>query len=257
MNDRVDEQLRKWAVDHEPPTEALDTLASRIRNEIVRDRVHGAGHAHHAHWHHALYALAGAAAACVLTCLWFTSDQHGNGRAVHSSSADATAAIPHERLEAVAGLVGEMNKLFEDKWRWVSESNGDMHMGVAGLHGGVSSTTQPMILRLSLASRDDDTRPWQKIWHSDIVLHSEEAVEIATNGAGTNRVAFWILPLANGTLHVDTDISLTQPLRLTSRESMVVQDGTPTELMSFTEGTKQYKLYQTIKLIGEDDEGSA
>ena len=80
-------------------------------------------------------------------------------------------------------------------------------------------------------------------------MHSEESVEISTDQSRNENMSFWVLPLEKGMLHVDTSVSLSNPLRINSNESMIVKEGTPTELATFTQGKTCYKLYQTIKLL--------
>jgi hypothetical protein len=248
MSKQLDKQLKTWADGTEAPPEHLEALANRVRDEIVRERVHTATRSHHSHWHRLLYVTAGAAAAFLITFLWFGA-QRGNIGSGNGMAAANTGAIPTDRLETAARLVGEMNRLFDENWRWVAESNGDMNMGVARLHGGVDKETQSMVVRVTLAAKEEGGQPWQEVWHSDIVIRSEEAVEITPNKDYDNCLAFWVLPMANGTLHIDTAVSLSHPLRVASRESMVVKDGAPSELASFSRGKTSYKLYQTVKLL--------
>ncbi|NQU41509.1 MAG: hypothetical protein HQ523_16310 [Lentisphaerae bacterium] len=256
MNTPLDQQLKTWADRTAAPPEHLDSLANRVRKEIVRERIHAVTRGHQAHWHHILYVVAGAAAAFVITFLWFSSNHGEASDGACMASAAASADISTDRLEAAARLVGEMNRLFDENWRWVTESNGDMNMGIARLQGGVGSDTQSMIVRVSLAAKENGGQPWHQVWHSDIVLRSEEAVEITPNHAHENSLAFWVLPLANGSLQVDANISLTSPLRFSSRDSTIVQDGQPSELASFTRGTTHYKLFQTVKLLAADGKES-
>ncbi len=258
MNKQLDQQLKAWADGKRATPEHLKALANRICDEIVRERVHAATRCHQSHWQRISYAVAGAVIASVITFLWLSSGHRdaGSGVCMAPAAATASASIPTERLEAAARLLSEMNRLFDENWRWVAQSNGDMNMGVARLHGGMGSETQSMIVRVTLAAKDDGTQPWRNVWHSDILLRSEDAVEITPNKAHDNSLAFWVLPLANGSLHVDAAVSLTHPLRIASRESMVVRDGVPSELASFSRGKTSYKLYQTVKLLSPDEKDS-
>jgi len=194
------------------------------------------------------YAALGAAAALVLSLglPGWLQPAAGNG------SARRLATITHAERREENRLFTEMERLFDDRLRWIVESDGDVGLGVESIPGGTDDAAAPVLVRFVLAARQPGQSGWDRIWGMDLLLRGEEIARIAPNPSSGNRLTLWVYPMTDGQIVVDTDAALDAPVRLASRSSTVLKQGEPSELARLRVNDAEYRLYQTAVLLDRD-----
>jgi hypothetical protein len=248
MNDPLDKRLKQWAADTAPAAEDLARLRQRITDEAARACGEALRMAPPARAPFAIklfYSLAGAAAMLIAVCaLWtmFGSDTAQPGR---DTLADATT-VPALDIELGRKLFSEIDRMFPERLRWVAESNGDMGMGIESAPTGIVENGVPMFVRLTLVARHDSEHAWRPTWSADMLVRSEDAVEIVPSPHADNHLSLWIYPLTDGHILVDSRVSLATPLPLAAVSEAVVQPGRPLQLSAGRRNNTDYRLYQTV-----------
>jgi hypothetical protein len=248
--------LQEWASHHQAEQPRLDRLAQRVGARVAALPRAADGEA--AAWHvmpflsRLAYAGLGAAVALAVTwgCLFFAPR-----RAPENGPASRLAGISPEQVRIHERLFKEMERLFTERLRWVAETDGTMSLGVEVLPGA-ANRAEPVLIRLTVLERREKG-PWVPTWNTDVLVRGEEMVEIAPDRKTDNRIAFWVYPLSDGRLAVDTDLSLQAPAVLASQASTVVEDGRPVEIMSLRAGESEYRVIQTVRRLSEKANGNA
>jgi len=144
MKDLLDHQLQLWAAKAEPTSDHLKNLSSQIHDEVVRERILTVNQTHYSYRKGFLVAMAGAVAALVLAfaCFSFFHAKTDNG-----GDFVAVTNISSESLRATTDLIREMNRLFDESWRWVAESN---------FSGALGASTRRPVSRCGYCCRCDD-----------------------------------------------------------------------------------------------------
>ena len=256
MNDKINSTLRAWSKEKQASPEHLDSLAKQIRTEAARSSQAGfAGEGEVSRagfWYKLSYAGLGAAAALitVFSCFLYT------GSDAPSSSSTGLASISAQQLLESGRLFTEMGAVFGDGLRWVAESDGEVGVGVDQLIGGSSANGKTMLVRLVVLSKHDGDADWHPAWNADVLLRGEDIAEVVPNKNVDNKLALWVYPLSDGRIAIDTDLALDIPVRLSSRRSMVVKQGEVRELISIKENGTQYRLIQTVSVLGAGENGA-
>ena len=158
----------------------------------------------------------------------------------------ALASIPDDQLMTCNKLFKEMDRMFPDRLRWISDSDGRVGLGVDSIQGGVNSDVETLMVRISVVSRTGNKEPWRKVWNGDVLVRGEEMVDVAFGDNASSRLAMWVYPLADGKLVVDASINIEAPVCVSSEVNAVVQNGVPMQLMSIRDGEVEYRVFQTI-----------
>ena len=243
----LDRKLKDWAEARKPAGDHLDKLATRIRNEIVARRYEQGLEIVPARiglLPRLAYAALGSAVTLVLTAFcYFLMHPADNGDAAR------LAVISAQRAAVGGKLFAEMERLFSHDVRWVTESNGDMELGVGVLPGGVGRQNVPALVRVSVVARADGQKTWRLVWNADVIVCGEDRVEISPNPASDNRLALWVCPLEDGKVAVESVISLDAPVKVGGRLGTVVAQGVPAEVMTVRSGGTEYRVFQTTTML--------
>lgn len=247
MSDKLEQILRKWSAQNEADDDRINQLARRISTEAVQARTKtNTPTSLFSVWHKLLYAGCGAVVAAAISVLCFHFFLENCATNAATDNGTRLADISEEKMAASRKLFAEMNKLFPEQLRWISESNGDICLGIESLAINDSEQSTPVLVKLTVVSRETGNKRWRPAWNTYVLLRGEEMVEIARNDASGNRLALWVYPLEEGKLAVDTDISMNTPVRIASTASKIVKPGQPTKMASFKTVDKEYNLYQTV-----------
>jgi hypothetical protein len=237
--------LRDWAGSKEPSVAHLDKLAAGIRNGIVARRYEEApAPAGIGLLPRLAYAALGSAVTLGLAAFWVLRLQP-----VDNGDAARFAAISAQRAAVGGKLFAEMEKLFAEDFRWVAESNGDMDLGVGSLPGGVVRPSVPALVRLTVVARMEGQKTWRQVWNADVMVRSEDRVEISPNRKADNRLAIWLCPLEDGKVAVESVMSLDAPVKAGGRLGTVVAQGVPTEVLAVRSGGTEYRVFQTTTVL--------
>jgi hypothetical protein len=253
MKDKLDNILQDWAARMAPTKEHLKDLTTRVTGEVARRR-------YLAHtedrpvavvqfWSKLAYAGLGAAVTLVIALVCFHSFLTVTGPSPNSAPASSFAFISREQAKAGNRLFREMERLFPNNLRWISESNGDVGMGVESVQGGILQDSPEIFVRLTVVARKEGEKSWKPIWKTDVLLRGEELVEVVPNREKDNRLALWVYPLAGGKVAIDSSLALDMPMRLASRINTIVEQGEPAEIMSLRADNMEYRVFQTVKVL--------
>jgi len=251
MSDKLNNLLRQWSEERQSSDRHLGSLADQIRLEAVRQRTRysGADASSVGFWQKLSFAGLGAAVALVAV-LGILYGASGPDALIGCNGVARLIAVTDKDRQASSRLFYEMEKLFPESLAWVAESNGEVGMGVDSSAGGVSGNAQPMLVRLMVVARKDDASCWSTIWNADVMLRGEDVVEVVPNKESGNKLAFWVYPLSDGKIAIDSEVALNLPLPLSSRGSMVVKQGEANEIISISENGIEYKLLQVVTKLG-------
>jgi hypothetical protein len=253
MKKNVDNLIREWAKQSEPTDEHIETLKRRVAGKLsyvqpasaeVRSMTPGM----HV-FSRLAYTALGAAAVAILFAFPRWSDKNGDLSAANAAA--TMASISESRIEMGERLFKEMDRLFNGNLRWVAESNGDIGMGVETLPGQHDAV--PALVRVTVLARQKDTTTWSTAWQSDVVLRGEDLVEVAPNAKTANKLSLWVFPLADGKIAVDTSLSLELSGRLATQVSSVIAPGETTQLAAVYKNDTEYRVFQTVVLLGTHD----
>lgn len=144
-------------------------------------------------------------------------------------------------------LFTEVSRLFPHQLRWIAQSSGEVGLGLESDATSSIPNTPAMSIRLVVLSRKTPETKWREAWTTDIIVHAEDLVDITPSRHSNNRLHFWVFPLQNGKVAVETDMALESPLVLSSRLNTVMNAGEPTEVATVRIGDEEFKIFQTVK----------
>jgi len=251
MNEELDNLLADWAKRNSPGEDRLAELSQRISREALRQsRVQPRTEPARVLWGARLAWFAAGAVVGILVCaacaFWLLG---ARGTPPDAAAALAFADISADQLRVDRRLFDEMENLFSDRLRWVAESDGDVGVGVEAIHGGVGAESTPAHVRLAVVSRRAGDVAWTPVWRSDVLLRSEEVVEVAPGGDPRSRVALWVYPLSDGRITVDLSLHLAGALCVQVDVDEVYAPGRPAEVLSVRSGDAEYRVLQTVSLL--------
>ena len=248
MSDPIQDLLRAWAALHEAKPAQLEALTNRVSTAIASHRHYVVERpAIHFPFYQKLgYACAGglvvvmgfALVALLRTGKCETARVPGIGLA---SSGQA------ERDISAQTLFKEVSRLFPQQLRWIAQSNGEVGLGLESDATSSIPDTPAMSIRLVVLSRKAPEMKWREAWTTEIIVHAEDLVEVTPSRQSNNRMQFWVFPLQNGKIAVETDMTLEYPLTIASRLNTVVGIGAPAEVATVRMEDVEYKILQTVK----------
>lgn len=248
MKDYLQDRLRAWAALHEAKPEQLDALSQRVMSGLARaPQLTTEMPSFRLQFYQKLgYACAGALVAVTALAL-VALLRPGTGEEDRLSSVCMSSSGQLDRDVTAQKLFKEVSRLFPHQLRWIAQSNGDVGLGLESDATGSIPDTPAMSIRLVVLSRKTSETKWREAWATDIIVHAEDMVDITPSRHSNNRMHFWVFPLENGKVAVETDLALEQPLTLSSRLNTVVEIGKPTEVATVRMGDAEYKIFQTVK----------
>jgi hypothetical protein len=253
MNRKIDNLIKEWARQAEPTDEHLKALTQRVSGKLRYVQPEAEGNKQRAPSAFRIlaplgYTAIGALAAVVMFLYLPIGVQEVNSGSALKVAA-AAAGLSQSRIATGIKLFDEMDRLFNGNLRWVSESNGDMGMGVETTPGPCDAV--PALVRITVLARRGDSADWSTAWQSDVVLRGQDLVEVAPNAESANKLALWVFPLEDGKIAVDTSVSLALSGHLATQISAVIAPGETTELAVVHEDGTEYRVFQTVVLLGE------
>lgn len=246
MKTQIDKILQEWSRQKTASPEHLSQLAGNISKKVSASGCSHDSLPGRPLFHRLAYFAAGAAAMFFLllayeSLLRPSSRNEGNNVAAY-------AGIDSADIEQGRKLLHEMERLFPKQLRWIAESNGNMALGVESIANG-DDDAAPMLLRLTVVSRDLDGECWLPNWCADVLMRGEKMVEVRPAKKSENSLAFWVYPLVDGKLAVEGQVSLETPIRLASRINRVIGLGETIQVASLKDDAREYRVYQTVEML--------
>jgi hypothetical protein len=245
----LQDTLKTWAERQTPAEGRLDALRQRIHTRVAEERAHEWGHSASDIRDRLSYSALGAVAALAIVAAIYWPFSGPDAAPLDDSRAVRWAEISPEALQEGRELYAEVDRLFVDRLRWVAQSNGDVLLGVDAAQGRVGEPSSPAVVKLVVLARGFGQPDWRRVWQTDVILRSEEAVEVTTDQNAVDRVALWVYALADGRIAVDTDLVLSAPLKLASQHNAVVDPGVPMELVGIRQEGMEYRVLQTVAML--------
>jgi len=241
MTDKLDSLLKDWSSHMAAGDKALAGLEQRIALGM-REARHGASAALQetpafSPWGRLAWFALGAATAFAIALAFVRLPAAAN-------NADIPALV--RSSGSVHRLFNEVNRMFAGNLKWIAQSDGAVELGISPDKDDSTRDGEPFAVHIAVVSRAEGEGPWKKVWESDILTRSEQAIDIALNRKRDDRIGLWIYPVQDGRLAVDSRVSLNAPVKICSESSDIVDDGKPTVIAVVTIGSREYRVYQTV-----------
>ncbi len=253
QNNNIDTLLRAWGTRQAATQEQLN----RLRRNVTRQAARSTAPTEHriwrgySPWRHALTGLAALAAIAVICYLagMYWSRPGGD--------ADTIVAAPHaltlEDVRRHTLLLETVQEMFADQWRWVAQYDGEMAMEIDPLPGGVTDRSRPVLVRVTMFSRKPSETEWRKAWETEVMMRSEEFLDLPMDTAYGHRLQLWVHPLGDGNLDVDTGISWERPVAARAQGSYLLSEGKPAEILAVRRDGTEYRVFQEVKMLALSD----
>lgn len=252
-DDDLDVLLRRWSSETRGADEEQRMLALRISREAFgrRQRMPGSagGKRSRPGWPpgRVVCGATAAVALCVLGVMRHRAPPVTGD--IEPALPGAASALAGDRRASGQRIFREMNALFADQFRWMAEFNGRVDMGVEPIAGGVADTSMPVQYQLTVLARSPGETTWRTAWSTDVLMRTEERVDLRPGRQGGERLALWVYPLEDGTMAVDIALSLAAPVRIASQTTILQEADRPAEVFAWCEGGTEYRALQTIAVL--------
>jgi len=254
-NEELDRTLKAWADLKRSPPERVDQLAKQICRESRRrqdeNRFSGVWCEPVAFWRKARYAAAGAGFAAVVSflVLWMVlPSAHDAGHGV-DAQIRGLAGISVDQLQSCTRLYRELKRLFPYGLQWIAQSDGQVGLGLETSPDMTTPNAVPMIVKVTVLSRKTGERAWRQSWSTELIMNSQERVEVVPDQATENKLALWVYPLEDGKLAVDSSVELRLPVTVASRLNAVVTPGQPAKIAVLALDGIEYGIFQTVDVM--------
>jgi hypothetical protein len=199
-----------------------------------------------------------AASAAMIVAGWFFG-LRGKEPGLPAATATSWPKLAHLRESEVrdkADLLRELEKVFDNRLDWVTESGGTMRLEVRedGSPAGLSAAAAPLVVRVTTVRCTPAQPQGQIIGTFDVLMHQEQVVRLSLNAAGFPpgaELAIWAYAVDGALLAVDSSLSLATTSR-DSTSSQLQRSGTPSAAYTIKESDGDVKVYQTVVLLGPE-----
>lgn len=280
MSDRhdqhLDDLLSRWAAVREPSDERLtqlrDATLAKLKSARFVDLIDIVPR-RPTHWrlYGALVAMAAAALFAFLLPYLRRADNEKpragarpaevakvpqDGTLIHASNDDVpdAARLDEHQLARKAKLLSVLRETFPDDLLWVSETEGEIHIGLRSSSTSLAAGERPpaeLAIRIVVAARRNNQPTWKMLCSADVVTEPQELVEVPLDSNGGGHLMVWTCLLPDGLVAVDSDISLPAASLKAARglhasASMVQREGEPCGAESRAADGWEYRVFQTV-----------
>ena len=258
MND-LNHLLHDWATRQEPTPAELDLFQTRIVEQLANDvartptseQTSMAGRTDvgvRSTRSASAIALVVVAASLLAAVSVFWS---GRGDDSARSTEVPLALLPAGNLSARQSLFSELDRMFDGRWRWLSEVNGRVHLETdepsVRLANLPSDESSGVAVRLTIVQRRPGEAKWNVVWEASVLARSEEWVRLPIELPGDSAVSMWTYALPDGSTLVESDVALTVPVSVRLSEQHVFGvSGRPTRLWSARRSDGEFQLIQSV-----------
>lgn len=253
----LDEMLRRWAKARNAAEPELDELAARIAAAAASEpylEVPALPQPPKRRWlTPALLSMCGALAASLLFSIWLgrSAQPTGSPTAANglkpASSAPSLAVWTPAELAEKRRLLTAVDAEFGGHLAWLAEQGKDVSLQVNDAQQ--PDPGRPLAIRIVMLHRQRGASQWREVWTTDVVTHSEQMVDALP---GTAEAMVWAYALPDGTISIDTDLTLEVPLRARVRFSGLLKSGIPGQVFSLETAEDEYRIYQTAVVLPDD-----
>jgi hypothetical protein len=163
-----------------------------------------------------------------------------------AESGSTALGLSAQSALAKARVVREINSMFAGQLRWVMENNGDVRIGVEPAAGGAGAELKTAWVQTVVVSRRAGEATWRPVWSAAVQLQNAEQIELQAPGAAGERLTLWAYAVDKDKWMVDSDCSLAAPVRLASRNSVLLEAGKYHEIALLKTDDREYRVLQTV-----------
>lgn len=166
-----------------------------------------------------------------------------------SDEVPAAAKLDVSQLARKAKLLRVLQETFPDDLLWVSETEGEIHIGLRSDSDLSLAHDRPpaeLAVRIVVAARQENQLHWKTLCRADVVTGPEELVEVPLDTKGGGQLAVWTCLLPDGMVAVDSDVSLPGMRGLHASASTVQREGVPCRADSRAADGWEYRVFQTV-----------
>ena len=251
--------LHDWAARQEPTPAELHSLQTRIAEQFANDvaRTPTSEHTSMACRTdvgvRSTSAASGIAVVAVAASLLAAVTVFWSGRRDDSvRSLDVgVASLPAGDLAARQSLFSELDRMFDGRWRWLSDVNGRVHLETdeasASLAHLPHDASSGIAVRLTIVQRRPGEAKWNVVWEVSVLARSEEWVRLPVELPGDNAVSLWAYSLPDGSVLVESDVTLTVPVAVRVSDQQVFgASQRPARLWSARRSDGEFQLIQSV-----------
>lgn len=245
----VNQLLHDWATRNEPATIESERLQNRIVAQLAnieRTAMSGqSGVRGRSTTTSAIALVAVAASLLAAVTVFWSGRRDGSERSVD------LASLPASDLAARQSLFNELDRMFDGRWRWLSEVNGRVHLETdessASPSDLPSEESSGVAMRLTIVQRRPGEAKWNVVWEASVLARSEEWVRLPVELPGDNSVSLWAYSLPDGSVLVESDVTLTVPVAVRVSDQQVFGSSRrPARLWSVRRSDGEFQLIQSI-----------
>lgn len=161
------------------------------------------------------------------------------------------ASLPAGDLAARQSLFSELDRMFEGRWRWLSEINGRVHLETDESSLSPSAPSNEEIagvaVRLTVVRRRPGEAKWTVVWEASVLARSEEWVRMPVELPDHSAVTMWAYALPDGSTLVESDVALTAPVVVRVSDQQIFGAAQrPARLWSARRSDGEFQLIQSV-----------
>lgn len=262
MND-LSNLLREWSARQEPTPAAMQELQARIvqqQTNVDQASTSGLGEARRATVAQAdvgirsttrasggVAVIAVAASLIAAVAMFWMNSAHDSARSFDV----AAESLPTNDLVSRQSLFNELNRMFDGRWRWFGEVNGRVHLETdeSSINTADRSDEQHsgVAVQLAVVQRRSGEANWRVVWEASVMARSEEWVRLPEALTGDGAVSVWAYSMPDGSVLVESDVTLTAPVPVRHSEPHVFGSSVrPARLWSTRRADGEFQLIQSI-----------
>ena len=216
MND-LDQLLHDWGRRNEPTTAQVDDLQARVMKGLKSSAsasnlpLKPSAIAHPVlrfSTTRGMLEVIVAFAASLIVAFWISQLSEFGGNTISSEATDVVAANSVDQQS----LFAELDRMFDGRWRWLSEINGRVHLQTDELND--TSTEPGLSVRLTVIRRRPGQAGWTVVWEASVLSHTDEWVQLPKDLMAGATISVWSHELPDGSVLVESDVALTKPVAL-------------------------------------------
>lgn len=252
--DNLDRILKEWAATHTMDEAHAEALEDRILADAAGRRLlflaDPSDRGRIGLWHRLVYAALGAAAAVLVMVLAMPKHDTRQDKPVDADGASCQL-IPFSESEVAANarLFREMRAVFPQNLKWVASSDNDLRVGVEPVRDEVLTDAPATFVRVVVIGRSGSEERWRRLWGTDVLMYSEEVVEVIPDPTSGNRLLLWAYPVSEELVAVDSEVVLAEPIRVAVSTSQILQHGKPAQIASLSTADAEYRVLQMATVL--------
>ena len=254
MND-LDQLLSNWAARTEPTDDALSELQRRVVSAAASaTNSNSSGSAgtspfrdHPAARQRASWQIAVTAVALLLAATVLMTRPH------ERNEASITPQFPDDSIATRQSLFNELDRMFDGHWRWLGEVNGRVHLQTEEPVASEARVADNRVadngvaVRLVVVQRRPGETNWRVVWEASVMARSDEWVRLPEELIGHDAVSVWAHALPDGSVLIESDVTLTAPVAVRSCEQHIFGGSErPTRLWSARRVDGEFQLIQSV-----------